>query len=82
MVSMKTITIVRNLSKAGIKRKSLELDGKVGKNQTRIDFEIEYSFVVNSSNRKEIEKLVSEKLGISSNYVKKHLNLTPSDKVL
>ena len=77
---MKTITIVRNLSKTGIKRKSLELDGKVTKNQTRIDFEIEYSFVVNSSNRKEIEKLVSETLGISSNYVKKHLNLTPADK--
>ncbi|MDP3726453.1 MAG: hypothetical protein Q8R36_04630, partial [bacterium] len=63
---MKTITIVRNLSKAGIKRKSLELDGKATKNQTRIDFEIEYSFVVNSSDRKEIVKLVSGKLGVSS----------------
>jgi len=79
---MKTITIVRNLSKAGLKRKSLELDGTVTKNQTRIDFEIEYSFVVNSSKRQEIEKLVSEKIGISRNYVKKHLNLSPSDKVL
>lgn len=74
MVNMKTITIVRNLSKAGIKRKSLELDGKVKKNQTRIDFEIEYSFVVNSSDRNEIVKFVSEKLGVSSNYIKKHLN--------
>lgn len=71
---MKTITIVRNLSKVGIKRKSLELDAKIRKTQTKVDFEIEYSFVVNSSDRKEIVKLVAEKLGVSRNYIKKHLN--------
>lgn len=75
---MKTITIVRNLSKAGIKRKSLELDAKIIENQTKVDFEIEYSFVVNSSDRKEIVKLVSEKLGTSQSYVKKHLSF-PSE---
>lgn len=79
---MKTITIIRNLAKAGIKRKSLELDAKVTKTQTRIDFEIEYSFVVNSSDRKEIAKLVAKNLGASQSYIKKHLNLTPADKVL
>lgn len=73
---MKTITIVRNLSKAGIKRKSLELDAKIKKTQTKVDFEIEYSFVVNSSDRKEIIKFVSEKLGVSQSYIKKHLNFS------
>ena len=71
---MKTITIVKNLAKAGIKRKSLEFDAKVVKNQTRVDFEIEYSFVVNSSDRKEMLKIISEKLGVSQSYIKKHLN--------
>ena len=78
---MKTITIVRNLAKAGIKRKSIELDAKVTKTQTKVDFEIEYSFVINSSDRKEIVKLVSKRLGTSQNYIKKHLNLSPADKV-
>jgi len=79
---MKTITIVKNLSKAGIKRKSLELDAKITKTKTRVDFEIEYSFVVDSSDRKEIIKFVSEKLGVSQSYIKKHLKLSPTDKVL
>jgi len=48
---MKTISLIKNLARAGIKRKSLELDATVKKGQTEVDFEIEYVLKVDSTDK-------------------------------
>ncbi len=61
---MKTISLIKNLARAGIKRKSLELDATVKKGRTKVDFEIEYVLKVDSTDKEKdpIAEVLSQKL--------------------
>ncbi len=71
---MKTISLIKNLARAGIKRKSLELDATVKKGQTVVDFEIEYVFKVDSTDKEQVIGVLAKKLGVNKSYIIKHLN--------
>jgi len=71
---MKTISLIKNLARAGIKRKSLELDATVKKGQTVVDFEIEYVLKVDSTDKEQVIGVLAKKLGVNKSYIIKHLN--------
>jgi len=71
---MKTISLIKNLARAGIKRKSLELDATVKKGQTEVDFEIEYVLKVDSIDKEKVIEALADKLGVTKSYIVKHLN--------
>ncbi len=76
---MKTVSLIRNLARAGIKRKSLELDATVRKGQTEVDFEIEYVLKVDSTDKEKVIEALANQLGVSKSYIIKHLNFPDRD---
>ena len=74
---MKTIGLVRNLAKAGIIRKGLEIDATIKNGKTMVELEIEYLFELDTIDKNEVIKQLAAKLNADKSYLSKIIEFQP-----